>query len=54
MNEQQTLVLNRVLDGMEAKLTNVKWAATRAIASARPIRTQRVSELRRKSIYLSE
>lgn len=26
MNERQTLVLNRVLDGMEGKLTNAKWA----------------------------
>ena len=27
MNARQTLVLNQVLDGMEGKLTNVKWAA---------------------------
>jgi len=27
MNGRQTLVLNRVLDGMEGKLTNAKWAA---------------------------
>lgn len=27
MNLRQTLVLNRVLDGMEGKLTNAKWAA---------------------------
>ena len=27
MNARQTLVLNRVLDGMEGKLTNAKWAA---------------------------
>lgn len=27
MNERQTLVLNRVLDGMKGKLTNAKWAA---------------------------
>jgi Fic family protein len=27
MNERQTLVLNRVLDGMEGKLSNAKWAA---------------------------
>lgn len=27
MNARQTLVLNRVLDGMESKLTNAKWAA---------------------------
>ena len=27
MNTRQTLVLNRVLDGMEGKLTNAKWAA---------------------------
>lgn len=27
MNERQTLVLNRVLDGMEGKLTNAKWTA---------------------------
>jgi len=27
MNVRQTLVLNRVLDGMEGKLTNAKWAA---------------------------
>jgi Fic family protein len=27
MNERQTKVLNRVLDGMEGKLTNAKWAA---------------------------
>ena len=27
MNPRQTLVLNRVLDGMEGKLTNAKWAA---------------------------
>lgn len=26
MNARQTLVLNRVLDGMDAKLTNAKWA----------------------------
>lgn len=28
MNARQTQVLNRVLDGMEGKLTNAKWAAT--------------------------
>ena len=27
MNERQTLVLNRVLDGLEGKLGNAKWAA---------------------------
>ena len=27
LNERQTLVLNRVLDGMEGKLTNAKWAS---------------------------
>lgn len=27
MNERQTLVLNRVLDGMDCKLTNARWAA---------------------------
>lgn len=27
MNVRQTLVLNKVLDGMEGKLTNAKWAA---------------------------
>ncbi len=27
MNARQTLVLNQVLDGMEGKLTNAKWAA---------------------------
>jgi Fic family protein len=27
MNERQIKVLNRVLDGMEGKLTNAKWAA---------------------------
>jgi Fic family protein len=27
MNARQTLVLNRVLDGMDGKLTNAKWAA---------------------------
>ncbi len=27
MNKRQTQVLNRVLDGMEGKLTNAKWAA---------------------------
>jgi Fic family protein len=27
MNARQTLVLNHVLDGMEGKLTNAKWAA---------------------------
>lgn len=27
MNQRQTLVLNRVLDGMEGKLTNARWAA---------------------------
>ena len=27
MNERQTQVLNRVLDGLEGKLTNAKWAA---------------------------
>jgi Fic family protein len=27
MNARQTLVLNRVLDGMEGKLSNAKWAA---------------------------
>ena len=27
MNARQTLVLNRVLDGMEGKVTNAKWAA---------------------------
>ena len=27
MNTRQTLVLNKVLDGMEGKLTNAKWAA---------------------------
>lgn len=28
MNVRQTLVLNRVLDGMEGKLSNARWAAT--------------------------
>ena len=28
LNARQTLVLNRVLDGMEGKLTNAKWAVT--------------------------
>lgn len=27
MNARQTQVLNHVLDGMEGKLTNAKWAA---------------------------
>lgn len=27
MNARQIQVLNRVLDGMEGKLTNAKWAA---------------------------
>ena len=27
LNARQTLVLNRVLDGMDGKLTNAKWAA---------------------------
>ena len=27
LNARQTRVLNRVLDGMEGKLTNAKWAA---------------------------
>ena len=27
MNEWQTRVLNRVLDGMDSKLTNAMWAA---------------------------
>ena len=27
MNERQTQVLNRVLDGLEGKLTNAKWAS---------------------------
>ena len=27
MNARQTLVINRVLDGFEGKLTNAKWAA---------------------------
>ncbi len=27
MNARQTLVLNHVLDGMDGKLTNAKWAA---------------------------
>jgi len=27
MNARQTLALNHVLDGMEGKLTNAKWAA---------------------------
>ena len=27
MNERQTLVLNRVLDGMNGRLTNARWAA---------------------------
>ena len=27
LNARQTLVLSRVLDGMEGKLTNAKWAA---------------------------
>lgn len=27
MNQRQTLVLNKMLDGMEGKLTNAKWAA---------------------------
>jgi len=27
MNARQTLVLNRVLDGMEGKLNNARWAA---------------------------
>ena len=27
MNARQTLVLNKMLNGMEGKLTNAKWAA---------------------------
>lgn len=27
MNARQTLVLNRMLDGFEGKLTNARWAA---------------------------
>ena len=27
MNERQTQALNRVLDGLEGKLTNAKWAS---------------------------
>lgn len=32
VNARQTLLLNRVLDGMEGKLTNAKWAAMVNIA----------------------
>lgn len=38
LNERQTLVLNRVIDGMEGKLTNAKWAS---IAECSPDTTLR-------------
>ena len=38
MNARQTLVLNRVLDGMEGKLTNAKWAAIAKCSSDTALR----------------
>lgn len=38
MNARQTLVLNRVLDGMEGKLTNAKWAAIGKCSAATALR----------------
>ena len=38
MNARQTLVLNRVLDGMEGKLNNAKWAAIAACSSDTALR----------------
>lgn len=41
MNARQTLVLNRVLDGMEGKLTNAKWAAMAVCNICRVLRLSR-------------
>lgn len=42
LNEQQTKVLNRVLDGFEGKLTNAKWAASgQVLCGHRTARHQR-------------
>lgn len=38
MNARQTLVLNRVLDGMEGKLNNAKWAALAKCSSDTALR----------------
>lgn len=38
MNARQTLVLNRVLDGMEGKLSNAKWAAVAKCSSDTALR----------------
>lgn len=38
MNARQTLVLNRVLDGMEGKLSNARWAATAKCSSDTALR----------------
>ena len=38
MNARQTLVLNRVLDGMEGRLTNAKWAAMAQCSSDTALR----------------
>lgn len=38
MNARQTLVLNRVLDGMDGKLTNAKWAAIGACSADTALR----------------
>ena len=38
MNARQTLVLNRVLDGMEGKLNNAKWAAIAKCSSDTALR----------------
>jgi Fic family protein len=38
MNARQTLVLNRVLDGMEGKLNNARWAAIAKCSSDTALR----------------
>jgi Fic family protein len=38
MNARQTLVLNRVLDGMEGKLSNAKWASIAACSADTALR----------------
>lgn len=38
MNARQILVLNHVLDGMDGKLTNAKWAAIRKCSADTALR----------------
>ncbi|WP_053842870.1 Fic family protein [Paracidovorax avenae] len=50
MNARQTLVLNRVLDGMEGKLSNARWAAIAKCSSDTALRD--ISDLLGKGVLV--